>query len=41
MKIISISITQQLLTKLKDRSKETGLAVSDIIRQALTKYFEN
>lgn len=40
MKIISISITQQLVDKLKNKSEETGLKISDIIRQALTKYFE-
>ncbi len=39
-KVISISITEQLIEKLKIESERTGLAVSDIVRQAITKYFE-
>ncbi len=40
MKTIAISITPQLIEKLKKESTITGLKISDIVRQCITKYFE-
>ncbi len=40
MKRISYHVTEPQFKKLKARSKETGLAVAELIRRAIDAYFK-
>ena len=39
MQRVTYHLTIQLINRLKEESKETGLSVAEIIRRALDEYF--
>jgi len=39
--VVTINLPKQMVDKLKEEKKETGLAVSDLIRRAVSMYFDN